>query len=674
MRRLSSLFMLPCLCAALVAASPQKPAPTLGFDPANLDTSVKPGDHFYQYAVGGWLKRTPFPADKSRFGSFEEVESRNSDILKGIFEELSAQKTIQKGSIQQQVADFYRSGMNEAQLEKLGLKPLQKDLKRLDAIKDLPTLAKVLGQLNDLGLGGPFSFYVGQDAKESTQYLAYLSQSGLGLPDKDYYLKDDARSKEIRSHYLAHVEKVLGMTGDKEARVHAQAIMDLETELARLSWSRTELRDPIKRYNKKNMEELSKLVPNFEWKIYFTERKLDIQELSVGQPSFFEGLNGLLVKTPIQTWKTYLSWHLLRNRSSMLSKAFFDADFEFYGKFMNGQPEPEPRWKRVKETVDRGVGHSLGQLYVEKAFAGDAKAKIKALVENVRAAFKTRIEAAEWMQPETKQKAIQKLQAFGVKVGYPDVWKTYNFEVKTGDYYGNIVRSTKWHIEENKAKLGKPINRTEWGMTPPTVNAYYSPSMNEIVFPAGILQPPFFDPKADDAVNYGGIGWVIAHEMTHGFDDSGSNYDFKGNLNAWWTDQDRKAYASRTDLIVKQFDAYEALKGQFINGKMTLGENISDLGGMKVAFAAYQMSLNGQQSPVIERFTGEQRFFIGGAQVWRNHIRDQALSVRLKTDVHSPGLHRVIGPMSNLPEFHKAFGIKEGEAMFRPESERPVIW
>lgn len=669
MRSFRSYLWLPILSAALVAQTPR-----LGFDPANLDRSVAPGQDFYTYAVGGWLKRTALPVDKSRYGAFEEVEERNAAILKTLFEELTSRKGLKPGTPEQQVADFYRSGMDERALERRGIAPLLADFKRLEGVTDAKGLARVLADLHDAGLPGPFGFHVGQDAKASTRNLAYLNQGGLGLPDRDYYLKEDARSQAVRARYQEHVADMLRKVGEARPQEAAQAILALETRLARISWSRTELRDPQKRYNLKTLEQLRALAPAFDWEGYFKARGLDVKELCVSQPSFFEGFSTLVAETDPAIWRTYLRWHILRSRASALPKAFEEASFGFYGTFLNGTPQQEPRWKRVKNAVDRSIGHSLGRLYVQKAFSPEAKAQIRELVEHVRAAFRERIEAAAWMKPETKAKAIQKLQAFGVKVGYPDTWKTYDFPIRRDDYYGNLSRAAAWHVAENKAKLGKPIDRTEWGMTPPTVNAYYSPTMNEIVFPAGILQPPFFDPKADPAVNYGAIGWVIAHEMTHGFDDSGSQFDHEGNLTNWWTDEDRRAYTERTDLIVRQFDAYEPLKGEFINGKMTLGENISDLGGLKVAFAAYQRSLGGKPSPVIEGFTGEQRFFIGAAQVWRNHIRDEALSVRLKTDVHSPGKFRVIGPMSNLPEFHRAFGIKDGDPMFRPEALRPVIW
>lgn len=652
----------------------QLPEPSLGFNPANLNTNVKPSQDFYEYAVGGWLKSTPIPSDKSSYGSSEEAEDRTSKVLKGIFDDLASQDDWEKGSIEQQVADFYASGMNEALIEKRRLTPLLKEMKALGIIRGRAAFAQVLGKFHDHGLDGVFHFYFGQDAKESTRYLAYLNQGGLGLPDRDYYLKDDARSKDVRTKYVEHVAKMLEMAGDKASQTSAKRIMHLETELAKLSWSRTEFRDPLRRYNIKNMAQLQGLAPGFDWHGYFKARKLDIREICVGQPSFFEGFSKLASSVPPDTWATYLRWHLMRNRISALPEIFIEEYFAFNGRFMNGMIKRWPRFDSVKDVVDECIGHSLGQLYVRKCFPPEAKVKIGELVENLRKAMKARIEALEWMQPETKSNAIRKLQTLGVKIGYPDVWITYPFDIERDDYYGNQTRAAQWRVAKNKARKGKPIDRLEWGQTPSTVSAYNNPTMNEIVFPAGILQPPFYDQSVDDAVNYGSIGWVIGHEITHAFDDVGSRYDFQGNLKNWWTEADRNAYAKRIDLIVNQFQNYEPLKGEFINGNMTLGENIADLGGLKVAFAAYQMSLGSNKSSVIGGFSAEQRFFIGFAQVHRNHIRDEALSLDLKTDGHSPRRYRVNGPLSNLPEFHQAFGVKRGDPMMRDLAKRPTIW
>jgi putative endopeptidase len=646
-------------------------------DPANLDTSVKPCDNFYQFANGGWLKSHSLPVDKSRFGAFEEVSEGNRAILKQILEETSAKTTWAKGSVQQKVGDFYTSGMDEATIAKRGAAPLKPLFAIIDGLKDSKHLAQTLAKLHSEGLPGGFGFFVMQDPKNSTRYMGALNQGGLGLPDRDYYLNDDARTKDIRAKYELHVAKMFELAGDPAdlAKARARVVLDLETELAKVAWTRVELRNPQKTYNKRTLVQLEQEAPGFDWAGYFKTRNAKIEELNVRQPSYAAAFAKLAAATPAPQWRTYLRWHALRATADLLPKAFEEEDFAFYGKTLNGTPQQEPRWKRVEAMEDGTIGEALGQLYVQKAFPPESKKRMLELVNNLRAALHERIEKLDWMGEDTKKQALRKLDAFGVKIGYPDKWKTYPFEVKRNDYFGNARRASAYRVKDNLAKLGKAIDRTEWGMTPSTVNAYYSPSMNEIVFPAGILQPPFFDAKADDAVNYGAIGWVIGHEMTHGFDDSGSQFDADGNLKNWWTEADKKAYEARTDLVVKQYDAYEPLKGEHINGKLTLGENIADLGGMKIAFAAFQKSLQGKPVPApIDGFTAEQRFFLGSAAVWRNHIREAALSVRLKTDPHSPGVERVLGPMSNLPEFFQAWGCADGSAMKRDEKVRPAIW
>lgn len=597
-------------------------------------------------------------------------------MLQGILEETSRRTNWKKGSVQQKVGDFYASGMSESAIEKRGIAPLKPYLARIEALQDAKALPAFLATWHNEGLGGGFGFYISQDAKDSTRYMASLGQGGTGLPDRDYYLKEDARSKDIRAKYEAHVARMFELLGEKPAQAKADAItvLKLETKLAQAQWSRVELRDPVKRYNKRTPEEVQKEAPGFDWQGYFKTRGVQLENLNLSTPSFFQAFGTLAQEVPAAQWRTYLRWHLVSGASSLLPKAFGEESFAFTGKVLNGIPTQEERWKRVQATTDHSLGEALGQLYVAKAFSPEAKKKVLKMVENLRAALKERITGLDWMGEETKRQAIRKLEAFGVKMGYPDAWKVYAFDVKRDDYFGNVRRASAWRVRENLAKLGKPIDRKEWGMTPPTVNAYYSPTMNEIAFPAGILQPPFFDPQADDAVNYGAIGWVIGHEMTHGFDDSGSQFDADGNLKNWWTEADKKAYRSRTDLVVKQFDAFEPLPGEHVNGKLTVGENIADLGGLKIAFAAWKKSLGGKTAPSLDGFTGEQRFFLGAAQVWRNHIRPEALSMRLKTDPHSPGRQRVIGPLSNLPEFFEAFECGEGMPMQRPAAERPAIW
>jgi len=665
-----------CLCLGLAAFSlvaQTKP----GVDPQNLDTTVKPCDDFYAFANGGWLKAHSLPADKARYGAFEEVSERNRAILKQILDETSAKTTWPKGSVEQKVGDFYAAGMNEAAIDKRGLTPLKPVLADIEGLKDAKQLPVLLARLHSQGLPGGFGFFVRQDAKVSTQYLGYLSQGGTGLPDRDYYLKDDARSRTIRAKYETHVAKMFELAGDAPAlaAVRAKVVLDVETRMAQAQWSRVDMRDPQKTYNKRTLDRVMAEAPGFDWTSYFKARGVQQADLNLTQPSYFEAFGKLASELPAPVWRTYFRWHVLSACASLLPRAFGEEAFAFQGKVLSGTPEREPLAKRIEAAADGTLGEALGQLYVKVAFPPEAKAKVLEMIENLRVALRERITNLDWMGADTKQQAIKKLNAFGVKIGYPDKWKTYAFDVKRDDHFGNVRRAVAFRIQENLKKLGKPIDRTEWGMTPPTVNAYYNASLNEIVFPAGILQPPFFDPRADDAVNYGSIGFVIGHELTHGFDDSGSQFDAEGNLKNWWTDADKKAYESRTDLVVKQYDAYEPLKGEHVNGKLTLGENIADIGGLKIAFAAYQNSLKGKPTPApIDGFSGPQRFFLGAATVWRNHIREAALSLRLKTDTHSPGRQRVNGPLSNLPEFYEAFGCTDGQAMKREAKVRPAIW
>ncbi len=681
-----SRLPLPMLALGLIATSlvvhgsTPKTAPK-AIDPANLDTSVKPCDDFYQYANGGWLKRSAIPADKARFGSFEELADRNRDTLHAILEETSSRTDWKKGSLEQKVGDFYASGMDEAAIEKLGSSPLKPWLDRIDALKGTQDLAAVLATFHGARAGGGgFNIGVSQDPKNSAQYITQLSQGGLGLPDRDYYTKEDTKSKELRAKYTSHVARMLVLAGEDplDARAHADAVMLVETRLAKASMTRVEQRDPQKTYHKMRVSGLAELAPQFDWSGYFKDRGIKkIEDVNVRQPAFFKEFGILAEQITVPEWKAYLRWHAISSAAPLLSKAFVDEAFDFNGRILNGIPQEQDRWKRVQAMLDTpsALGEAAGQLYVKKAFSPEAKRKMVALIENLRAALKEKIEALPWMGDETKKQALKKLAAFGVKVAYPDKWKDASqIEIKRGDFYGNIMRARAYETRHNIEKLGQPIDRTEWGMTPSTVNAYYSPTMNEIVFPAGILQPPFFNAAADDAVNYGGIGAVIGHEMTHGFDDSGSQFDADGNLKNWWTPADKKAYASRTDLVVKEFDSFKALPDQNVNGKLTLGENIADLGGLKIAYAAWRKSLGGKEPAPIDGFTGPQRFFLNFAVIWRNVIRPEAQRVRLNTDPHSPGQYRTIGPLSNLPEFFSAFGCSDGDAMKRPENVRPSIW
>lgn len=670
--KLRSTALIFCLAAGLAAETPH------GVNPAHLDRSVAPSQDFFQFSNGGWVKANPIPGDQSAWGAFNELREANRLTLRDLMEE-AAKTQAPKGSALQKVGDFYASGMDEAAIEKAGLKPLQPMLARIAAIRDTRALAREIGRLH-LEVGSPaFSFFVGQDDKDSTSYIAQFMQGGLGLPDRDYYTLTDARSQEIRAKYLAHVARMFELLGEKPAlaKAHAGVVMDLETRLAKASMTQVEQRDPHAIYHKMSPTELAKLAPGFPWDAFFKTIGLPEQKaLLVRQPKFFEELGRMAKELPMAQWQTYLRWNLVRATAGELPDAFGKESFAFYGQVLSGAKERQARWKRVQSSTDGALGELVGQLYVKKAFSPEAKQKMLALVSNLRAALKDRIAQLTWMSAPTKQKAQEKLAAFNVKIGYPDTWRDYSrLEVKKGAFLANNLAAARFEFQRNLGKLGKPIDRAEWGMTPQTVNAYYDPSMNEIVFPAGILQPPFFDPKADDAVNYGGIGMVIGHEMTHGFDDQGCQYDAKGNLNNWWTEADTKAYQASTDLVKQQAAAFEVMPGLKLNGELTLGENIADLGGLKIAFEALKMQWAKTGKPAaIDGFTPEQRFFLGYAQAWRSNSRPEALRMQVMTDPHSPAKYRVNGPLANLPEFLEAFQVGEGSPMARPASQRPTIW
>lgn len=578
------------------------------------------------------------------------------------------------------MGDFYAAGMDTTAIEKAGLTPLRPLLARINAIKDTEGLAIEIGRMY-VETGRPaFDFDIGQDDRDSTSYIAQFSQGGLGLPDRDYYTLEDAKSEDIRAKYLDHVARVFGLLGETKllAKAHAGIVMSIETRLAKASMTQVELRDPHATYHKMSPAELMQLAPAFPWVSFFQAIDLPEQKaILVRQPKFFEELGRMAKGVPISQWKTYLRWNLVRETSGALPEAFGAESFAFFGKVLSGAKQRQARWKRVQASTEGALGEVVGQLYVKKTFTPEAKQKTLELVGNLRAALKARIEQLTWMSAPTKEKAQQKLAAFKVKIGYPEVWRDYRkLEIQKGAFFANDRAASRFEFQRGLAKLGKPIDRTEWGMTTPqTVSAYYDPGMNEIVFPAGILQPPFFDPKADDAANYGGIGIVIGHEMTHGFDDQGCQYDAEGNLKNWWTAEDTKAYASRTDLVVQQANAFDVLPGLKLNGKLTLGENIADLGGLKVAFEALKMhwAKTGKPAPV-GGFTPEQCFFLGYAQSWRSHSRPETNRMRVMGNPHSVPHFRVNGPLANMPEFLEAFSIPEGTPMARPAALRPTIW
>ena len=646
---------------------------------ANLDTTAKAGDDFYQYANGGWLKNNPIPADKSRFGAFEEIDELNTTQLKGIMEEAAADKSAKAGSIKRKIGDFYTSGMDTSRIEKAGVKAIQAELDKIDAIKTIADLEKQIAYNHAAGMPALFNLYSAQDEKNSEAIIAQLGQGGLGLPDRDYYLSSENRSKEIRAEYQKHLVRTFALLGQNNdvATKSAETVLKIETALATASSTRLELRDPIKNYNKMDLEKLKKISKPFDWTLYFNSVGITkTKDLNVGQPKFFTAMAKLTSTVPIEDWKTYLKWNLVRSSSSYLSSAFDKEHFAFYGTVLSGIKQMKPRWKRVVDETSGSLGEAVGQLYVEKYFPAKAKERMIKLVSNLKVALNERIQNLKWMSDATKKEAELKLAKINVKVGYPDKWIDYSkVTVSTASYFENVMNANRFAVRRDFDKIGKPVDRADWGMTPQTVNAYYSPNMNEIVFPAGILQPPFFFIDADDAVNYGAIGVVIGHEMTHGFDDQGRLYDKVGNLHDWWTKNDAAKFERQTKVLIDQYSNYKILDSLHVDGKLTIGENIADLGGVNVAYTAFQKALEGKdKTEKIDGFTLDQRFFLSYAQVWRNNIRDQELMRRLKEDVHSPGIARVNGIVYNIPAFYKAFDIKATDKRFIPEEKRANIW
>nr|WP_240911362.1 M13 family metallopeptidase [Paludisphaera soli] len=672
------------LALALVAAPAARgddpaPAPAStrsGVDPSGFDKSVRPQDDFFRYVNGGWMQKTEIPADKSRWGTFDQLIDESDAAIRAIIEE-AGKSDAPEGSEARKVGDLYKSFLDEARVDELGLKPLADDLARVDALADKKALVALLGSLQRQGAaGGLFGAGVGVDAKKSDQYVVYMGQGGISLPDESYYREE--KYKEIRDQFVAHVEKMLTLAGIEDAKAKAARVLELETAVAKHHWDRVKRRDRTLTYNKKTLAEVEKLAPAIDWKTWLENLGAPkIDEVVVAQPDFFEAASKLVDEVPLDDWKTWVRWRLIHDAAEYLSKPFVDEDFAFFGRTLSGTPELRPRWKRGVALVSGAMGEAVGKLYVERHFPPDAKTRMKVLVDNLTAAYRANISDLDWMSPETRAKALDKLAKFTPKIGYPDKWRDYSkLEIKADDLLGNVRRADAFENDREFAKLGGPIDRDEWGMTPHTVNAYYNSTLNEIVFPAAILQPPFFDLQADDAVNYGAIGAVIGHEIGHGFDDQGSKSDGDGNLVNWWTDADRKEFEARAKKLIEQYDGFEPLQlpGQKVNGALTIGENIGDLGGLTIAYKAYKRSLGGKEAPVIDGLTGDQRFFLGWAQAWRGKIRDAELSRRLAVDPHSPSEFRCNGVLRNLPEFYEAFGVKEGDKLWLPEVERVRIW
>ncbi len=673
MKRILFVFVLAAVLLPAISSAQTKKF----IDPANMDLSVKPGDNFYLYANGNWVKNTPVPPSKTRWGSFDKLAEESSQALKSLLEDAAANPG--KNDLVKRVGDFYASAMDSAAIEKLGYQPIKP---YLDNIEKLNSRADLLEHINYLRsksvTGALYNIGVRQDAKNVTQYIIGIGQGGTTLPDRDYYLKKDARNQKIRTEYTNYITKLFALCGfgETKAAANAATVLQLETAIAQAQMSRVEMRDPVKLYNKFSVDGLSAKTPNMNWQNILTQLgfKTKQDSLIVSNPKFMVFIDSLLGAVPENDLKVYLQWGVLKTSAQYLSKDFVNANFAF-NQVLSGQKEQTPRWQRMSGLIDNQLGDLLGQLYVDKYFNQAAKTRMLELVHNLEASFDSRIKKLDWMSEETKQRALAKLHAFTGKIGFPDKWKNYDgLVIKRDDFLGNLQRCNQWQYQDNVNRLGKPIDKTEWGMTPPTVNAYYNAAKNEIVFPAGILRFPFFDFEADDAINYGGIGAVIGHEMTHGFDDQGRQFDADGNLQDWWTKADADEFKKRADEVVQQYNGYVILDTLHVNGRLTLGENLADLGGLSIAYEAFKNTKQGKSNTKIDGFTPDQRFFLNWSQVWRNNILPEAAAQRILTDTHSPGMYRSNGPLTNIDAFYKAFDVKEGDKMYKAPEKRTRIW
>ena len=675
LRALALILALATPAAAQMSAVPIQTTP---LDPANLDRSVSACTDFYQFANGGWVKRNPVPAAYSRWGSFDQLSETNQSNLLTILRSAAASGNSQANEDLKKLGVFYSSCMDSVGAERAGAQPISPQLARIAAIRNRAQLETEVGRLHSQGVPVLFGFGAGQDAKNSTSVIAGINQGGLSLPDRDYYLNSDKRYVDIRANYTDHLTRMFQLLGESaaQAATDARRVVAIETALAGPAKTRVQLRDPNANYNKMTSAELAQLAPGFNWPNFFAaEGRKDISTLNIQNPVFLRAVDSLLTSAPLDDWKAYLRWKVATAAAPSLSSAFVNEDFRF-GSTLSGAKEILPREKRCARATDAGLRDALGQAYVAQYFTPTAKQRALEMVRNLESVFSSRLQTLGWMSDTTKIQASGKLATFVNKIGYPDKWRDYStLTIKPGHFLSNQVAVREYERRRTLARIGQPVDRAEWGMTPPTVNAYYNPLMNEIAFPAGIMQPPFFDAKADDAVNYGGMGSVIGHEITHGFDDQGSQFDAQGNLRNWWTASDLEKFKRGTGLVQSQFDAYTVLDSVHVNGKLTLGENLADLGGLSISYAALQKSMAEKgRPPLIDGFTPEQRFFLAWAQMWRQNITPEAQRVRINTDSHSPGEWRTNGPVSNMPEFAAAFGCKPGDPMVRPEAVRPIIW
>ncbi len=681
MRHLNTRPLVALLLAAVLGLVALAQTGSHGFDPSNMcTTACKACDDFYQYANGGWIAKHEIPPAFPSWGITSPLSEKNVATLHDILEAAAKNTAATKGSNEQKIGAFYASCMDEAKIESFGATQLAPEMALINKMKSASDLPRELAHLHRIGVPSIFGFGAGQDFKKSDSVIAITSQGGLGLPDRDYYIKDDEKSKSTRDAYLQHMTNMFKLLGDDpgKAGAEAQAVMTIETQLAQVSLDRVSRRDAAKQYHKMAPADLKTVMANFDWQTYIkTLGAPKFTEINVAHPDFFKGVDAMLLTVPIEDWKTYLRWHLVHDVADALSSAFVNEDFNFYGKTLRGTKELQPRWRRCVISTDRNLGEALGEVYVKKSFPPEAKARMKQLVDNLIAALGEDIPTLAWMTEPTRKAAVAKLNAFAVKIGYPDKWRDYSaLKIARTSFIENLLRSSEFDRRRNLSKIGQPVDRTEWSMTPPTVNAYNNSLMNEIVFPAGILQPPYFDLNGDDALNYGAIGAVIGHEMSHGFDDQGRKFDLHGNLTDWWTADDAKNYTERANCVEQQFSSFRAEEvGLNQNGKLVLGESIGDLGGLKIAWLAFQNSMQGKARPAnIDGFTPEQRFFLGWAQVWGRKLTPEATRQQILTDPHPLGRFRVNGPLSNMPQFAEAFSCQTGAAMVRPADKRCQIW
>lgn len=659
----------------LMASCEKKEELTSGINKKNMDTKVKPGDNFANYVNGAWLKTIKIPSDKASYGAFDMLYDQSQKDVKAIIED-AAKANASDGSDEQKIGDYFSSFTNRKDRDAKGVTPIQPELKAIDAIANYADLATYFGKANRAGISVPFVIFVNQDSKKPNEYALTTWQGGIGLPEREYYTSADAKMADIRKKYVAHVEKMLQLSGIEDPAGNAAKIMALETTIASSHMKKEETRDVVKLYNKYNTADLKTLMPDFDWAAMLKNAGMDKEKsIIISQVEYTKSLNNIIKNTPLDTWKIYLKWGLVNRNANRLNSALDNQNFEFYSKTLYGVEKPEEDWKRGVNAVNGALGEMVGKVYVEKHFSPEAKERMVTLVKNLLKAYGESIKKLDWMSAATKKEALAKVDKFMIKIGYPDKWRDYSsLKIAKNDLYGNSVRANEFEYQRNLDKLGKPVDRTEWGMTPQTVNAYYNPSLNEIVFPAAILQPPFFDLKADDAVNYGGIGAVIGHEIGHGFDDQGAAYDGDGVMKNWWTANDLTAFKARTGALVAQYSSFKAFPDLNVNGEFTLGENIGDLGGLSIAIKAYKESLGGKEAPVMDGFTGMQRVFLGWGQVWGEKAREEAVRSQIAGDPHSPAKFRINGVVRNVPEFYEAFKVKPGDSLYLAPEKRVKIW